>query len=326
VITTAGDYKYVGKLLVAFDKAGNLLRWDTQRSGPVRVSGTGADAITPDAEMQAQVVAPVAAFVAELAANVIGQSQVALEGRRGTAPVAPNLTGTAGIRRTETNLGNLLVDSLRWQSSALAPSFGVPQPDVAIQNGGGIRLERVLPAGPITELNTFEIAAFANFLSVVPGIPSSQFKELVENGVSRLPSADGRFVHISGARFMYDITGTAQIVNNDGVVLTPGSRVKDVRLDDGTVVVMNGVPVPGVALDVGTHDFSARGGDQYPFRGAPFTTLGVTYQQGLKNYIESPAGLNGLITAAQYPESNAGGRITCVDGNGSGVAPDCPPE
>jgi 5'-nucleotidase / UDP-sugar diphosphatase len=115
-------------------------------------------------------------------------------------------------------------------------------------------------------------------------------------------------------------------VNNEGVVLTPGTRVRDVRLDDGTWVVMNGVPVPGVTLDVGTHDFSARGGDQYPFRGAPFTTLGATYQQGLKNYIESPSGLNGLITAAQYPESNAGGRITCVDGNGAGTAPDCPPE
>jgi 5'-nucleotidase len=37
----------------------------------------------------------------------------------------------------------------------------------------------------------------------------------------------------------------------------------------------------------------------YPFRGAPFTTLGVTYQQALQNYIED--GLGGLITAAQYP-------------------------
>ena len=38
--------------------------------------------------------------------------------------------------------------------------------------------------------------------------------------------------------------------------------------------------------------------------GAPFTTIGVTYQQALSNYIQGPLG--GLIGAADYPEGGEG--------------------
>ena len=298
VITTAGDYKYVGKLVVGFDKAGAVVDMDEDVSGPVRVAGgANPDAVPSDPVVQAQVVDPVAAYVANLAANVIGQSQVALEGRR-----------DPGVRTMETNLGNLLADALLWQGRELAGAFGVDSPTVALQNSGGIRNNSLIPAGPITELHTFDIAAFANFLSVVPDIPAAQFKEILENAVSRIPLADGRFAQIAGFSFTYDPTGTAQVVDNAGTVLTPGSRIVDVRLDDGTFIVQGGAIVPGApTVDVATNDFSARGGDQYPFRGAPFTTLGVTYQQALYNYIVT--GLGGLITAADYPEGGEG-RIT----------------
>ena len=42
-------------------------------------------------------------------------------------------------------------------------------------------------------------------------------------------------------------------------------------------------------------------------RDAPFTVLGVSYQQALTNYIENALG--GEITAADYPEGGEG-RIT----------------
>ena len=64
---------------------------------------------------------------------------------------------------------------------------------------------------------------------------------------------------------------------------------------------------PGPAITIAITDFLARGGDQYPFRGAPFTTVGVSYQQALSNYIVN--GLGGSITSAQYPEGGEG-RIT----------------
>ena len=58
-----------------------------------------------------------------------------------------------------------------------------------------------------------------------------------------------------------------------------------------------------------TVDFLARGGDEYPYRGARFTALGVTYQQALSNYIRFPDGLDGVVTPADYPEGGEG-RIT----------------
>jgi hypothetical protein len=37
-------------------------------------------------------------------------------------------------------------------------------------------------------------------------------------------------------------------------------------------------------------------GLQYPFGGVPFTTLGISYQQALRNYLTGPLG--GVVTAA----------------------------
>ncbi|HSI93002.1 MAG TPA: 5'-nucleotidase C-terminal domain-containing protein, partial [Jiangellaceae bacterium] len=294
IVTTAGDYKYVGRLIVNFDRAGNVVSTD-ESSGPVRVSGVAPDAVQPDPWIQANVVDPVNQFIADLAGNVIATSEVALEGRR------------PPIRQEETNLGNLVADALRDAGTDRAAEFGVVPPDVAIQNGGGIRNASLIPPGPITELDTFSIAAFPNFVSVVPDVPRDQFKEILENLVSRIPNEDGRWGHVSGFSFTFDASEAAQDVDNDGTVLAPGSRVREVVLDDGTVIVANGDVVPGDPIAVATNDFSARGGDQYPFRGLPFTTVGVTYQQALLAYIVED--LNGVISAADYPEGGEG-RIT----------------
>jgi 5'-nucleotidase len=159
---------------------------------------------------------------------------------------------------------------------------------------------------------------FPNFVSITPDIPRAQFKEILENAVSRIdppaaPAGTGRFAQISGFTFEFDTTGTPMLIDFvTGAVLQAGTRVTEVMLDDGTVIVTGGAVVPGPDLTVATIDFLARGGDQYPYRGAPFTVLGATYQQALSNYIQAPSGdggLNGLISSTQYPEGGAG-RIT----------------
>jgi 5'-nucleotidase / UDP-sugar diphosphatase len=102
-----------------------------------------------------------------------------------------------------------------------------------------------------------------------------------------------------------DPTGTPQVLDAEGNVVTPGTRVREVVLDDGTALVHEGVVVPdSPALNIATIDFLARGGDEYPFRAAAFIALGVTYQRALRHYIEQA--LSGLITAAQYPEGGEG--------------------
>jgi 5'-nucleotidase len=297
-VTTNGNYKYVGRLVVGFDQEGRVISLDMDNSGPVRVSGVAPDAVPPDPDVEAQVVAPVADAVAALAAKIIGFSEVDLDGRR-----------SPGVRTEETNEGNLIGDSLRWQAEQLAASFGVPSPDVALQNGGGIRNDNIIPAGDISELDTFSMVPFANFVTVLPDIPRSQFKEILENAVSRtqagdIPGGTGRFAQISGFTFLWSTSGTAQELDADANVIVPGTRVTEVTLDDGTEIVTAGALVPGPDLTIATIDFLARGGDQYPYRGAPFTTLGVTDQQALANYITDELG--GLISAAQYPEGGEG--------------------
>jgi 5'-nucleotidase len=234
--------------------------------------------------------------IADLEANVIGTSEVALNGLRND------------VRTIETNEGNLISDSLLWQASQVADNFGAPQPDVALQNGGGIRNDSIIGPGEITELDTFDMLPFPNFVSIVPQIPPRQFKQILENAVSNVEEIDGRFTQVAGFSFTWDASQQAQQVDDAGTVLQRGRRVREVTLDDGTRIVSDGRVVAGApALDIATIDFSARGGDQYPFRGAPFITLGVTYQQALVNYIQDA--LNGTITDEQYPEGGEG-RIT----------------
>ncbi|MFO7548436.1 MAG: 5'-nucleotidase C-terminal domain-containing protein [Acidimicrobiia bacterium] len=304
VVTTAGNYSYVGKLVVGFDRRGDVVRVHGS-SGPVRVAGGTCndtlpcdDAVMPDPKMQSMVVDPLIAALEELATNVIAVSAVDLDGRR------------TSVRGMETNEGNLIADSLLWQATQLAASFGVQAPDVALQNGGGIRNDNIIPAGNLTELDTFAMVPFANFLSVVEGIPRAQFKELLENAYSRVEFGDGRFAQIAGFRVTYDASGVAQIVDADGNVTTAGTRVREVVLDDGTAIVTGGAVVAGDPITIATIDFLAKGGDQYPYRGAAFTTLGVTYQQALANYLKD--GLGGVVSATDYPEGGEG-RITRLD-------------
>ncbi|MCZ6866262.1 MAG: bifunctional UDP-sugar hydrolase/5'-nucleotidase [Chloroflexi bacterium] len=299
VVTTAGQYGYLGKLVVQFDGGGNLTDIDAEASGPIRIAHwINPDAVRPQPDVQTQVVDPVVRFIEDLT-RAIATSQVVLEGRR------------SEVRSRETNQGNLMADALHRKASQLADEYAVSSPDVAIQNGGGIRNGVLLPAGPITELDTFDMAPFSNLVTVLENISREQFKEVLENAVSRAVDGDteggsGRFAQVSGFSFEWSESGTAQVLGPDGTVDTPGARVQRVMLNDGTVIVDGGAVMPGSALTVATIDFLARGGDQYPYRGAPFTNMGVSYQQALADYIQDTDGLYGTVTAADYPEGGEG--------------------
>ncbi len=294
VVTTAGQYQYLGRLDVTFDENGHITEIHTDVSGPKRVAGgDNPDAVTPDPEIQARVVDPVAAAVAELSARVIGTSEVPLDGRR------------TMIRSRETNEGDLVADSLLWQARQLAADFGAPTPDVAFQNGGGVRNDSVIPPGPITELDTFNMLPFPNFVTIIQDVTPEDFKALLENAVSRIDETGaatghgtGRFAQVAGFRFTYDSRQPA------------GQRVLEAVLDDGTVMIHDGAIADTARnVTVATIDFLARGGDQYDvgFAGHPITLLGVSYQRALHNYIVD--GLGGVISAEDYPEGGLG-RIT----------------
>ena len=297
IVGTAGDYRYIGRLAVTFDAAGEITVIDST-SGPVRVAGGGEpDAVLPDPTIQASVVDPVAAAVAGLATNVIADNQVPLDAI------------TANIRSRETNYGNLIADSYIWQANQLAAEFNLPTVNVAVTNGGGIRNNSIVPVGDYTELDTFNALPFGNFLAVFADLPAETLLAVLENCVSRVnvpagfPSGGtGRFGQVSGLLVQW----------NEDVDPTAG-RVRSVRLADGTPIVLNGQVVANPpVINLVTVDFLARGGDQYPLGGLSFTGVGVSYQRTLANFIEADladGGLGGVIAEADYPVGGEGRNV-----------------
>jgi hypothetical protein len=154
-------------------------------------------------------------------------------------------------------------------------------------------------------------------VTITPNVTREQFKEIMENCVSRaLPedggSGTGRFAQVSGMSFLWDVTGAAQQIDPEtGAITTPGTRIVEITLDDGTPIVAGGEVVAGPDLTVTTVNFLANGGDQYPHL-SDFTRLAATYQSALQDYLTSADGLDGLVTAGRYPEGGEG-RITRFD-------------
>lgn len=299
VVTTPGEYEYVGKLVLHFDRDGHVVGWDKKASGAVRVSSVGPDAVRPDPWVSGHVVEPVRGYVQELDQTVVAQTEVALDGIR------------EHVRSRETNLGDLLADALRWEATQQwettqqADEYGLPEAQVAVENGGGMRSDSIIPPGPVTALDTYDVAPFPNFVVTVPKVPPETFKKLLERNVAAAPDTAGQFAQVSGFSFTYDTSKQAQRVDETTCEITrPGERVQHVELADGTVVVDGGKVVSDQPISLATNDFSARGGDCWPLGELDFTAVGKTYQQALEEYLRE--GLGRTVTAEQYPKGGAG--------------------
>lgn len=292
IITTNGAYKYIGRLVAKFDAAGHLVDIDDALTDPVRiVSVAGSDLATPDTVVDSTVVQPVQAAIAGLQANQIAVTEVPLDGRR------------SNVRTIETNEGNLIADAIRWTADSYSNEHSMPYVDVALTNGGGIRNNNVIPAGPLTEWDTFNMLPFSNFVAVVPGVTHAEFKAILENAVSAVQYGDGRFAQVSGFWFVWDPDGAPRAVAADGTVTAEGSRVVWAQTDPGVPIVQNGVVLtPTATLDVATLDFLVVGGDGYPFFDHAYTRILKSYQQALYDYLVDPVGVAGLVERSQYPE------------------------
>ena len=291
LVTTPGNYRYLGNLNVDFDADGKIT--NVLPSDLIIVTGEADSTIVKAIED------PVRESIKDLAVTVLATSEVNIDFRR------------EKIRGEESNGGNLFADALLWQAQETATDFGVKAPQIALQNSGGLRIENIIEAGPVTELNTFEVAAFTNILSVMEDITPTQLKAIMEWGVASAPSLDGRFPQIAGFEIVYDQTGIS-IAVADGAITTPGTKVLSIKLNDGTELVKNGMVVDGApSVSLASIDFTLNGGDGYPFQvlGLTFKTIGATYQQAFRNYLVDADGLNGLVTAAQYPFEAAPMRI-----------------
>ena len=293
VVTAPGGYRCIGRLDVTFDGDGNI--------SVVEGSSIGVplDGATEEFAM-ARVEEPLQAALADLDAAVVGESDVELDGRRNS------------VRTGATNVGELLADAI-LASGRQAPDFGGVIPVVAVQNGGGIRNDAVLPAGEITEADTFDIAPFANFV-VTGEVTRERFKELLEVGVAGLPDAEGTYPQIAGFTMEIDGSQPAREVDDEGdcsLVGDPGGRVQNVTLDDGTEIVRDGVVVPGDPIGLATIDFLAGGGDCYPLDDIEFVKVGSSYQQALSGFISDD--LDGVVSSEAYPAGGSRAVLSNLD-------------
>ena len=304
VVTTSGEYRYLGRLDVTFDAAGDVVAYD---GDPIRIAE--ADGIGPDPAVQEAVEAPLAQYVADLATTVLATTEVRLVGTRDS------------VRTRQATLGSLLADAYLYVGDSLAAGFGAADPQIAFANGGGIRNDVTVEAGgAFTALDAANAYPFGNFATIVEGLTPERLKLFFEVAYSSLPGSSGGFAQVAGLTVEVDTTRRplSFVEGSDPVAVAfPGERVRRITLRDGTRIVDDYAVVSGApTVAAVTADFSARtgsdpvfGGDRYPLRDLPFTRLGVTYQQAVIDYVTQALG--GAITAADLDEA---GRIRLIAG------------
>ena len=312
IVTGHFGNRYVGEVNATLDDStGALTSIDSTRM--LRVSGAAADAdkVTGEPVINASVVTPVNAFIAALNAQIIGTTATKLNGPTHVACAALPCTFTAGVRNAETGLGDLVADAMRFAGHA----------DVAIQNGGGIRTSIAGP-GNLSVGDTFNVLPFTNLVKRAPVMNAMQLKDLMEHSVAASTptgSAQGRFAQISGMKVNFDTRNTAR------TTLGTGNRIQRIVLDDGTVLVDGGAVVnPTRTFSFATIDFTAAGGDGYPFaaNGVVFENAvnTITYQEALASFIGTPKADGGLqrVSAADGDEvtSNMYGLENAYDQHG----------
>ena len=331
LVTTSGNYKYLGRADLFFDEKGNLdavnpLTSYPRRVVPVSTVSTAAgitDAVTPKESIVKSVDTPLTACLAGFTAP-IAASNIVFNTDRGSATVL-------GVRTAETNGGNLVADAFVYSYNQRYEKAGLPKPStttplVGVQNGGGIRQNPaiVLPVtgkvGEITRGNTFDLLPFGNTLVAVTNVSPKELKEIFERSCSISTSGGGQFLQISGMKVVCLRNGTAQVVSTPasgatvGSITTEGTRVKSITLTDGRAIVSNGALVAGApSVTMVTNNFTADGGDNYPALAAlKKSAFGIDYEVSLYEYLRTfPAGAAGLAT---IPDTDA--RYKAVTGEG----------
>ena len=172
LVSTPGQYAYLGQLQVSFDGAGEILEVGPS-SGPVPVVS-----VDPDQELESLVVQPVVDFVNNLSNNIIGATEIDLD------------ASVEEIFQRETNLGNLAADALLWEANFFGFIFGAPFADAAVLPAGSMPNSLVIPASsPISEKETFELLPLPEFVSIVEAVTPGQFKQVMERAVSEVENA-----------------------------------------------------------------------------------------------------------------------------------------
>jgi 2',3'-cyclic-nucleotide 2'-phosphodiesterase (5'-nucleotidase family)/predicted AlkP superfamily phosphohydrolase/phosphomutase len=249
--------------------------------------------VTPDAAIQARIDALNEEIAPELNQQVGTSSRFIPRSDQ---------CGRADGRLCESLIGNVVTDALRTAFQAASPGI-----DFAITNSGGLRDALTCPTVdnasdfcpaytpppfPITKGQVLTVLPFGNTV-VTATITGVQLKAMLENGVSSMPGANGRFPQVSGLCFTYDIQAAV------------GSRVTGAvrQAADGTCTGPAISFAAAASYRIVENDFMAFGGDGYPNLVAQLDTPSImTMDERLIQYLEA----NPAVAPAIQ------GRINCT--------------
>ncbi len=218
-------YEKVGNTIIAHAGAkGEVLGYlDVKVQGGKIISSTWAPVFLGEDPQVENILDPYKAKLEEVYSATIGYSKVDLDARKSV------------VRTKESNLGNLITDS--WMER-------FPEADVAITNGGGIRGDRVYPAGVITYQTLLSIHPFGNTVVMVK-LTGKELKQVFEISGSALRVKDdgcddsnraptGGFLQVAGVKVTYDLSKAPFCAEYDGrevkKVINPGERVKELLI------------------------------------------------------------------------------------------------
>lgn len=246
--------------------------------------------ITKDSAKDETVAAAAQAIIDKIDAEygeVFAKSDVDLNGARSV-----DANGVYGNRDGETNLGDLITDSMVWQVKQNLDGITVPAENiVAITNGGGIRA--AIAKGDITKKDVNTVLPFGNTIAVVY-VTGAELIEALEASTYCSPaSAIGGFPQVAGIEMTVDPDKTYD-ANEETY---PGSTYYGPKtINRVTIDSINGKAFDEKATyAVITNNFLAAGGDTYyafASASAQFDT-GIPLDEALMSYIADE--LNGVV-------------------------------
>lgn len=280
VIVQAYQYgEYVGALDVSFDKKGVV----TKYNGELIATADYKD--DPEA---AALLKPYQQKIAELQQTEIG---VMLDEPIENPRTDGDLTKPS-VRKNETVLGNLITDGMLAKARQYDEEVVM-----AFQNGGGIRSG--INAGPVTVGEIINVLPFGNTLSTIR-LTGLEIKEAFEHSLSAYPNENGGFLHVAGAKVVFDSTKPA------------GERIVSIQVQQqGNFTEIDDDKTYAVA----TNAFTAKGGDGYDmfakaYQEGRVTDLGLSDWENFRDHL---VGLNSIPTKiegrimdmADMPESSS---------------------
>ena len=116
--------------------------------------------------------------------------------------ITKDSNGKRLVRNSETNLGDLCADAMRYIMNA----------DIGYVNGGGIRAD--IPMGQITFNDILSVFPFNNTV-VLAEVSGKTIHDMMEMAVMSWPAEDGSFPHLSGITFSVNTAIPSSVVLNE---------------------------------------------------------------------------------------------------------------